>query len=66
MPWCELEPFLGKLKVACDESNHMLIRKLLLQAPTAFSPTDGICDLNWQEKQNSQTNITILPNAKGS
>ncbi|MBH0066680.1 polysaccharide biosynthesis protein [Pseudoalteromonas sp. NZS100] len=66
MPWHELEPFLGKLKAACDDSDHILIRKLLLQAPTAFAPTDGICDLNWQEKQSSQTNVTALPNASGS
>ena len=61
MPWDELEPFLGKLKAACDESNHQEIRNLLLTAPTAFSPTDGICDLNWQEKQGKQTNVTVLP-----
>lgn len=66
MPWHELEPFLGKLKAACDDSDHILIRKLLLQAPTAFAPTDGICDLNWQEKQSSQTNVTALPNVSGS
>ncbi len=66
MPWAELEPFLVKLKVACDELDHPQIRKLLLQAPTAFSPTDGICDLNWQQKQNNQSNVTILPRASGS
>ncbi|MBZ2191370.1 polysaccharide biosynthesis protein [Pseudoalteromonas arctica] len=66
MPWHDLEPFLGKLKTACDDSDHILIRKLLLQAPTAFAPTDGICDLNWQEKQSSQTNVTTLPSVSGS
>ncbi|MBB1275940.1 nucleoside-diphosphate sugar epimerase/dehydratase [Pseudoalteromonas sp. SR43-3] len=66
MPWHELEPILVKLKAACDDSDHILIRKLLLQAPTAFAPTDGICDLNWQEKQSSQTNVTALPNVSGS
>ena len=59
-------PFLDKLKVACDESDHQEIRRLFLTAPTAFSPTDGICDLNWKQKFNNQTNVTILPNVSGS
>jgi FlaA1/EpsC-like NDP-sugar epimerase len=60
MPWSELDPFLDKLKLACDASDHSEIRKLLLAAPTAFSPTDGICDLNWREKNSEQSNIAIL------
>ncbi len=66
MPWSELDPFLDKLKIACDESDHQEIRRLFLTAPTAFSPTDGICDLNWKQKFNKQTNVTILPNVSGS
>ncbi|WP_024596607.1 UDP-N-acetylglucosamine 4,6-dehydratase family protein, partial [Pseudoalteromonas sp. AC163] len=66
MPWSELSPFLDKLKLACDETDHQEIRRLLLTAPTAFSPTDGICDLNWKQKFNNQTNVTVLPNVSGS
>ena len=66
MPWAELDTFLANLKIACDESDHPQIRKLLLQAPTAFAPTDGICDLNWKEKQTSQSNVTVLPNVSSS
>jgi len=62
MQWTELEPFLGKLELACDESNHQEIRRLLLTAPTAFSPIDGICDLNWKQRFNNRTNVTTLPN----
>nr|WP_206016152.1 nucleoside-diphosphate sugar epimerase/dehydratase [Pseudoalteromonas sp. Z1A2] len=64
MPWAELEPFLVKLKSACDKSDHLEIRKLLLQAPTAFSPTDGICDLNWKEKNMDNSIISLLPKTK--
>lgn len=66
MPWFELEPLLDKLKVACDESDHQEIRRLFLTAPTAFSPTDGICDLNWKQKFNKQTNVTILPSVSNN
>lgn len=66
MPWANLDPLLDKLKVACDDSDHPLIRNLLLQAPTAFSPTDGICDLNWQENAVGKTNISMLPVASNN
>ncbi|MBB1369928.1 nucleoside-diphosphate sugar epimerase/dehydratase [Pseudoalteromonas sp. SR45-4] len=66
MPWCELEPFLDQLKLACDQSEHPQIRKLLLKAPTAFSPSDGICDLNWNEKLTDRSNVTVLPTINGN
>ncbi|EGA63715.1 putative capsular polysaccharide biosynthesis protein CapD, partial [Vibrio brasiliensis LMG 20546] len=38
-----------KLDVACHNFEHDEIRKLLLEAPTDFNPTDGIGDLVWQK-----------------
>jgi FlaA1/EpsC-like NDP-sugar epimerase len=49
LDWPELEVLLTKLDDACHAFDHELIRELLLNAPTGFNPTDGICDLVWQE-----------------
>ena len=62
MPWDELEQILFELKSSCDLNDHHSIRKLLLEAPTAFNPTDGICDLNWQENLKNSANVTLLKN----
>ncbi|WP_019026729.1 nucleoside-diphosphate sugar epimerase/dehydratase [Colwellia piezophila] len=51
LDWHELEPVLNELDNACHEFDHELIRKILLKAPTGFNPTDGICDLVWQQKE---------------
>ncbi|MGL4937689.1 MAG: polysaccharide biosynthesis protein, partial [Shewanella sp.] len=51
LPWSELELILNRLDNACHEFNHEAIREILLSAPTGFAPTDGICDLVWQQKQ---------------
>lgn len=53
LPWSELEQILNRLDKACHEFNHEAIREILLAAPTGFAPTDGICDLVWQEKKSS-------------
>ncbi|MCL1036550.1 polysaccharide biosynthesis protein [Shewanella submarina] len=50
LPWDKLHSLLGKLDLACHAFDHESIRALLLEAPTGFSPTDGICDLVWREK----------------
>ena len=52
LDWAELEPLLVKLDDACHNFDHELIREILLDAPTGFNPTDGICDLVWQQKNN--------------
>lgn len=62
MPWSELEKLLLELELACDSNDHHSIRKLLLEAPAAFNPTDGICDLNWQENLKNSANVTLLKN----
>lgn len=64
MPWDELEQVLLELKSSCDLNDHHSIRKLLLEAPTAFNPTDGICDLHWLESVKNNENVTVLKNAK--
>ena len=51
LPWDALRHLLLKLDTACHEFNHEDIRNILLDAPTAFNPTDGICDLVWKVKQ---------------
>ena len=50
LDWLELETLLMRLDDACHEFDHELIREILLKAPTGFNPTDGICDLVWQQK----------------
>lgn len=57
LPWDELSQLLDNLDKACHAFDHERIRELLLIAPTGFTPTDGICDLVWQEKQNTQNEI---------
>jgi len=51
LDWHELEVLLTKLDDACHAFDHELIRTLLLSAPTGFNPTDGICDLVWQQNE---------------
>jgi len=54
LQWHEVDELLIKLDKACHEFDHELIREILLSAPTGFNPTDGICDLVWQQKSNKQ------------
>jgi FlaA1/EpsC-like NDP-sugar epimerase len=52
LPWDEMSEILAQLDKACREFDYERVRDILLNAPTAFSPTDGICDLLWKEKVN--------------
>lgn len=45
----EFKELYDKLDDACHDYNHEAIRELLLDAPAAFNPTDGIGDLVWKE-----------------
>ncbi|NHB96441.1 polysaccharide biosynthesis protein [Photorhabdus stackebrandtii] len=58
LPWSILRELLVELADACHSSDHEKIRQLLLKAPAAFAPTDGICDLVWKAKQNLGYNVT--------
>ena len=50
LPLPELNVFIEALNIACHNFDNETIRQLLLDAPTAFNPTDGICDLVWNAK----------------
>ncbi|MDO6579746.1 nucleoside-diphosphate sugar epimerase/dehydratase [Photobacterium sp. 2_MG-2023] len=45
----EYKKVLDELDEACHNFEHEKIRQLLLDAPTDFTPTDGIGDLVWQQ-----------------
>ncbi|MDO5058308.1 MAG: nucleoside-diphosphate sugar epimerase/dehydratase [Neisseria sp.] len=49
LPWPQLSELLAELDQACKQGDQAQARALLLKAPTGFNPTDGICDLVWQE-----------------
>ncbi|MCG7536332.1 nucleoside-diphosphate sugar epimerase/dehydratase [Pseudoalteromonas sp. OOF1S-7] len=57
LPMNELNPMLETLDRACHKFDHELIRKLLLEAPTGFNPTDGICDLVWNARKLQETHV---------
>ncbi|MGK0272390.1 MAG: FlaA1/EpsC-like NDP-sugar epimerase [Cocleimonas sp.] len=50
LTWAEYSVILDRLDLACHQFNHEAIRDILLKAPTGFAPTDGICDLVYQQK----------------
>lgn len=54
LPLAELIVFLEAFDIACHNFDHEMIRQLLLDAPTGFNPTDGICDLVWNAKKDAQ------------
>jgi FlaA1/EpsC-like NDP-sugar epimerase len=61
LDWHDLEILLAKLDDACHAFDHELIREILFKAPTGFNPTDGICDLVWQQKNSaSQKTAEII------
>ncbi len=47
IPWSQVSDLLDQLNLACETYDQLRIRELLLAAPTAFNPQDGICDLVW-------------------
>ncbi|MCF7487625.1 nucleoside-diphosphate sugar epimerase/dehydratase [Vibrio sp. A2-1] len=51
LPIDEYDTLLESLDFACHNLEHEAIRQLLLDAPTGFSPTDGIGDLVWNASQ---------------
>ena len=61
LPLAEINVFLEAFDIACHNFDHETIRQLLLDAPTGFNPTDGICDLVWTAKQNREQSVTSEP-----
>ena len=51
LPWPQLCVLLDQIATACDRGDQPEIRRLLLAAPTAFNPQDGLCDLVWTAQQ---------------
>lgn len=51
LPIDEYDTLLESLDFACHNLEHETIRQLLLDAPTGFTPTDGIGDLVWNASQ---------------
>lgn len=49
LPIGEYLALIEQLDQACHDFDHEMIRKLLLEAPTDFNPSDGIGDLVWQK-----------------
>jgi len=57
LPWHALQGLLDNLDHACHHFQHETIRELLLNAPTGFAPSDGICDLLWLAGNKNQLTI---------
>lgn len=51
LPWEEMSKIIYDLDDACNYFDYEKLREILINAPTAFSPVDGICDLLWMQKQ---------------
>ncbi|OEG74523.1 nucleoside-diphosphate sugar epimerase [Shewanella colwelliana] len=60
LTWSELEAILDRLDKACHNFQHEVIRDILLTTPTGFNPTDGICDLVWMQRNQSNQDNTIV------
>lgn len=58
LPWAELRALLLRIDAACHQFDHEQLRHLLLEAPTAFTPTDGICDLVWKARSELKPDMT--------
>ena len=50
LSWEDLSVILDRLDKACHDFDHETIREILVNAPTGFSPSDGICDLVWAQR----------------
>jgi FlaA1/EpsC-like NDP-sugar epimerase len=57
LSWEDLEPMLEQLDKMCHSFDHEGIRDILLNAPTGFNPTHGICDLVWAARQPKELSI---------
>ncbi|MEH0760291.1 polysaccharide biosynthesis protein [Vibrio sp. 16] len=55
---------LEKLDHACHNFNHEEIRRLLLEAPTDFNPSDEIGDLVWKQLSENQSGQMVELNAE--
>lgn len=51
LPRAEYESLLNDIDLSCHTLDHQRIRELLIEAPTGFTPSDGINDLVWQNNR---------------
>ncbi|KOO58354.1 nucleoside-diphosphate sugar epimerase [Rheinheimera sp. KL1] len=49
--WPEMQALLSELSESAINYDLEKVRTLMLNAPTGFAPTDGICDLVWQSNK---------------
>lgn len=54
LPLPQYMHLLEELDIACHNFDHERIRELLLEAPTGFTPSDGICDLVWKRNNSEE------------
>jgi FlaA1/EpsC-like NDP-sugar epimerase len=57
LPLSDFVAIIDLLDKACHEFNHEEIRKILIDAPIGFQPTDGIGDLVWNAKHSKDGNV---------
>jgi FlaA1/EpsC-like NDP-sugar epimerase len=55
LSWEDLSVIIDRLDQACHDFDHEAIREILINAPTGFNPTDGICDLVWKYRNPTPT-----------
>ncbi|MCW3173493.1 polysaccharide biosynthesis protein [Shewanella subflava] len=61
LTWNEYAKILERLDAACHQFDHEAIRDILLKTPTGFAPTDGICDLLYQQtEKNLVSNKNVI------
>ncbi|HGY1015878.1 TPA: polysaccharide biosynthesis protein, partial [Aeromonas salmonicida subsp. smithia] len=60
LPWLRLRPLLASLDDACHRFDQQQVRDILMHAPAAFEPTDGICDLVWLARQQLPTSDRVV------
>ena len=62
LPWIELKIILEKLRTACIDVDQQAIRRILLDAPTGFAPSDDICDYVYHQKPPVKASIKLVKN----
>ncbi|QQX81819.1 polysaccharide biosynthesis protein [Shewanella sp. KX20019] len=64
LDWSDYSTILDRLDNACHEFQHEVIRDILLTTPTGFNPTDGICDLVWQQRESEREMDSVKESGK--
>lgn len=55
LAWDDLLVIIEQLDKACHDFDYESIRRILINSPTGFNPTDGICDLVWAQRNSAKT-----------